>query len=818
MTVNLKHTLGFLAGGYKNIAELKGIALPEVRQGVRYQSMLIGWDAADWSVMNPLLQQGKLPGVAELMSQGVHSKLATLDPPISPMLWTSVATSAWPSKHGVHGFTEFYEGEIRAVRGSSVKLSTYFDYLESEGIPAASVAWWPSHPAKESSYGAFRISNLAVSEDLRWMKDGVTPSEYQQILKSLILQPEEIPSTAMAQFFPDLELDSEDDVVRSVLKITTHALNVQLLATFALDYGTGGHASIYFDALDHYKHLGMKYAPPQLKGVPDIDFQKYQHIVESAYRLHDLCLQVLLERLDGNGSAILMSDHGFVSGKERSIRLPEHADAPALEHKFHGIFVAQGPLFKDEMAWKGLNLLDIGPIVLATHKLIAPSSMSGVVPVKFSGKPIEQKSIQKEPSVIEGYSGDEELLQSLIDLGYLEQNQVSGDQGRLLENQYYLARSLRAEKRLPEAWRIIANMIEGDDVPERYLQLAASVLVDSGNFNDLEHMLSTVTNQSNLIWSYYRSLVELKKGKQVLLPENLTNRCLEEEVILWGKLLLKSGAYNELEGLVSNPEHESVDMWNLRARFFLLTENWEKCLDAALQSAGLLFFQPAIHGIAAISFSKLGMHDEAKTAKALQIKMLADDQAETLYIVTGAPRSGTSMAMQLLEACGIPAVTDRVRKSNVFNSRGFYEHEKLRSWTVDEEWLNAQRGKAIKIVEPLIQDAPLPRGKKVVVRMKRSLDQILQSQRRMKGQETVPLGLNEKLNWEDAFKKTSLILALDPHTIVIELDYNELISAVEDDWINESLLQSLQLLSKAVNKKVDISLLKSVISPQLRSF
>ena len=105
-----------------------------------------------------------------------------------------------------------------AVRGSSIKLSTYFDYLENEGIPAASVAWWPSHPAKESSYGAFRISNLAVSEDLRWMEDGVTPSEYQQILKSLILQPEDIPSAAMAQFFPDMELDSKDDIVRSVLK------------------------------------------------------------------------------------------------------------------------------------------------------------------------------------------------------------------------------------------------------------------------------------------------------------------------------------------------------------------------------------------------------------------------------------------------------------------------------------------------------------------------------------------------------------------------------------------------------------------------
>ena len=818
MAVNLKHTLGFLAGGYKNVAELKGIVLPDTPPTVHYQSLLVGWDAADWNVMNPLLQKGKLPAVAGLMAQGIHSKLATLDPPISPMLWTSVATSAWPSKHGIHGFTELYEGEIRAVRGSSIKIPTYFDYLESAGVPATSVAWWPSHPAKKSILGAFRISNLAVSEDMRWMEEGVVPVEYHQLLKSLMLQPEDIPSEAVAQFFPNMSLDSTDDVVRSVLKITTHALNVQLLATFALDYGAGGHASIYFDALDHYKHLGMKYAPPQLEGVSGIDFQRYQHIVESAYRLHDLCLQVLLERLDVNGSAILISDHGFVSGKERLVRLPDHAGAPALEHKFHGIFSAKGPLFKDELLWKGLNLLDVGPILLASHQLIAPSTMSGIVPVKFSGKPIKVNEAGQILASKEQFQGDEELLQSLVDLGYLNERQITGQKDRILENQYYLARSLRAEKRPTDAWRLISKMIEGDDAPERYLQLAASVLVDSGNFNDLERMLSKVTNQSNLIWSYYKSLVELKKGKQVLLPENLTNRCLEEEVILWGKLLLKSGAYNELKGLVSNPEHESVDMWNLRAKFFLLKEKWEESLDASLQSVDLLFFQPTIHGIAAISFSKLGMKEEARTAKALQINMLDDQSKESLFIVTGPPRSGTSMAMQLLEACGIPAVTDNIRQSNKYNPKGYYEHEKLRSWTVDQDWLDAQRGKAIKIVEPLIQDAPLPRGKKVVVRMKRSLDSMLRSQRRMKGQEDIPLGLNEKANWSDIFKKTALILGLDPSTTIIELDYNELVSAVMENEISVSLEQSLHLLSNEVNKKVDISLLKSVISPQLRSF
>ena len=151
------------------MAALKGIELPSLNERPLYDSMLVGWDAADWNSIYPLLQQGKMPALAELLSAGVHANLATLDPPISPMLWTSIATSTWPSAHGIHGFTEMHEGGIRAVRGSSIQIPTYFDYLEKQGVPATSVAWWPSHPAKESTLGAIRVSNLAVSEDLiRW--------------------------------------------------------------------------------------------------------------------------------------------------------------------------------------------------------------------------------------------------------------------------------------------------------------------------------------------------------------------------------------------------------------------------------------------------------------------------------------------------------------------------------------------------------------------------------------------------------------------------------------------------------------------------
>jgi len=759
-----------------------------------------------------------MPALAELLSNGVHANLATLDPPISPMLWTSIATSSWPSAHGIHGFTEVHEGIIRAVRGSSVQMPTYFDYLEKQGVPATSVAWWPSHPAKESTLDAIRVSNLALSEDLRWLQDGVAPKEHHKLLSSLLLKPEEIPAAAIAQFFPVMKLDSTDDVVRSVLKITTHALNVQLLATFALDYGPGGHASIYFDALDHFKHLGMKYAPPQLNGVSDEDFARYKHIIESAYRLHDLCLGRLLSQLDPNGTAVLISDHGFVTGQNRSIALPDHAGAPALEHSFHGIFAATGPMFTDELNWKGLNLLDIAPILLASHGLKAPKTMQGRVPVPFNGKQIQPLKIGKETVDEKMFSADKELLQSLVDLGYLDQCQLVSKEGRLLENRYYLARSLRAEGRLSESWQTIEPLMAGSNVPERYLQLAASVLADSGNFEALEKVVIQADAPENLIWLYYQAILTLRKTGRVDLPDGLSNTSHESVVVLWGQLLLKAGNLEELLRLLSNEQHQRVDIWNLRARTFVLTQNWDAALDAALESINHLFYQPALHGIAALCFAKLGMMEEAGTAKALQMKLLGVEEKAPFFIVTGPPRSGTSLAMQLLEACGISSVSDGVRSEDEHNAKGYYEHEKVRRWELDAQWLEQHRGKAIKIVEPLLRQAPLPKGRKVVIRMHRDINAVLQSQRRMKGNAGAPLGLREKVSWVEEFDKTTLVLELDPYTEIIDLSFESLLHAAEFNEISNTLDQSLKALSSAVNKKVDISLLKTVISPQLRRF
>ncbi|PAW73105.1 MAG: hypothetical protein B9S38_04645, partial [Verrucomicrobiia bacterium Tous-C4TDCM] len=85
--------------------------------------LLVGWDAADWKVIHPLLDAGKMPHLARFIEQGVMGNIATLQPALSPTLWTSIATGKRPYKHGILGFSEPdpVTGGIRPITNLSRK-------------------------------------------------------------------------------------------------------------------------------------------------------------------------------------------------------------------------------------------------------------------------------------------------------------------------------------------------------------------------------------------------------------------------------------------------------------------------------------------------------------------------------------------------------------------------------------------------------------------------------------------------------------------------------------------------------------------------
>lgn len=98
-----------------------------------------------------------------------------------------------------------------------------------------------------------------------------------------------------------------------------------------------------------------------------------------------------------------------------------------------------------------------------------------------------------------------------------------------------------------------------------------------------------------------------------------------------------------------------------------------------------------------------------------------------ITVVTGLPRSGTSLMMQMLEAGGMPILTDGLRRADPDNPNGYYEYEPVKHLREDASWLAGANGKAVKVIYALLPDLPPGYDYRVIL-MRRNLSEVLASQ------------------------------------------------------------------------------------------
>jgi hypothetical protein len=101
-----------------------------------------------------------------------------------------------------------------------------------------------------------------------------------------------------------------------------------------------------------------------------------------------------------------------------------------------------------------------------------------------------------------------------------------------------------------------------------------------------------------------------------------------------------------------------------------------------------------------------------------------------ITIVSGLPRSGTSLVMQMLEAGGMPILTDGLRCADIDNPRGYFEYEPVKRTAVDSTWLEFAQGKAVKMACPLLRALPRPYSYRVIIPVRDS-EEIVASQNTM---------------------------------------------------------------------------------------
>jgi hypothetical protein len=101
-----------------------------------------------------------------------------------------------------------------------------------------------------------------------------------------------------------------------------------------------------------------------------------------------------------------------------------------------------------------------------------------------------------------------------------------------------------------------------------------------------------------------------------------------------------------------------------------------------------------------------------------------------IIVVSGLPRSGTSLMMQMLDRGGVEVVTDNIRSADADNPKGYYEYEMVKKIKKDASWPPATRGKAFKMVSQLLYDLPASETYRIIF-MDRDLDETLLSQEKM---------------------------------------------------------------------------------------
>ena len=356
--------------------------------------LLVGIDSADWKIIQPLIDSGGMPGMQRIVEEGTSGNLATLEPQLSPMLWTSIATGKMAYHHGVPGFTEVdpATGRVVPVSAATRQCRTLWEILGEQGLRSHVVSWFATHG--ERDLAGCMVSNMfghlpsvkPDSDPADWPPPPpgtYWPESLADSMNDLRVSPHELdPDEVIRLFVPEAHtVDQEKDKRLWLLsEKLAEAFSVHEAATHLLEADPDWNLfAVYYRPVDEISHLFMPYHPPRIDGIPEAYFTLYHHVVTGIYRLHDLFLLRLVQLAGPDAAVMVVSDHGFHSDHLRPKFTPRVPAGITVWHRPQGVFAAAGPGFARDTLVYGSRLLDIAPTILHWFGLPVGADMEGRV-------------------------------------------------------------------------------------------------------------------------------------------------------------------------------------------------------------------------------------------------------------------------------------------------------------------------------------------------------------------------------------------------------------------------------------------------------
>jgi predicted AlkP superfamily phosphohydrolase/phosphomutase/tetratricopeptide (TPR) repeat protein len=805
--------------------------------------VLIGWDAADWQIISPLLDSGEMPALEKLINNGMMGNIMTLDPPLSPILWTSIATGKHADKHGVLSFSEpdSKNGGVRPVTLASRKTRAIWNILNSHGYKSNVISWWPSHPAEPIN--GIMVSNFYQHSHKNFQdawpihEDAVYPRELLDVMADLRVHKLELTENHILPFIPNAaSADKKYNVlIDGLAKVIAEAASTHAAVTWAMENNDWDFTAVYYDAIDHICHGFMRYYPPKLNGISDESYDLFNGVVKGMYKFHDMMLDRIMELAGEDALYVIVSDHGFQSGNTRLIEYPKFAASPAMDHRPYGMLVFSGPGIRKDDRLYGATLLDVAPTILSYLNLPVGSDMDGKTLANIFEQPRQTKYIESwdlevgdfgthDSDVQTDAFASAEAMQQLIELGYIEDfgnDKNKAQDSCKVENGLNLALVYNAQEKYLLSEPLLEELIRDDKdnfrvyfalaecyLNQKKLDKAEEVIKGLRNF-ELEHLpqvdyyegiLYGQNNQPEKALSAFKRVeqnseafpgLSLEMGRiyNKLEKYNDATRCFNKVIQMdetnsnaylgKGYSLLRQEKFEEAAEYLLT----SIGLtFNFAPAHFYLGEalyKMEKFEDASNAFEMVLQFTPK-HRKACQWLEKIYTHHLTNPEKLKYYKKMANQREKgEIIVVSGLPRSGTSLMMQILETAGIPILTDNLRKPNESNPKGYYEHEAIKKLARDQEIIHEAKGRAVKIIAQLLTHVPQDYSYKVIF-MERDINEVIQSQMKMLGKPADLFPVSLVNVFKNDLAKVKSWIENEPYVNILYIQHQDLMTQPEE--------------------------------------
>jgi hypothetical protein len=436
----------------------------------RPRVLLVGVDGMTWSLLLPLLREGRLPEMAALMERGTFGKLGSLRPTVSPVIWTTIATGKPKEEHGILGFTRrdpSGPGGQHPYSSSDRKTKAFWDILGDAGRRVNIIGWWATYPA-EPIHGLMvsqtpfatqrRLASTPKLRKGRLLEDvrgQVQPPEREAEMLEILRSTHARLPQLQQEIFGELRRPPTE---LGAILAETFGVVVGSDATYvaiARKVLSGGESfdltALYLGGIDVLQHRFWRYMEPEAFRFPPTEEEvaSFKDVIPAYYAYVDRVIGEL-RRAAGDGAiVIVLSDHGAhpinlshrFSARDRGRRKNSggHHSAPP------GVLIAAGPGLRAlptdrpvrELDEAGLPLLgrvqDITPTLLALLDVPVGADMDGKVlvdaldPAYLAAHPIRSVPTHDTEEWLRSRTGAPmaetnaaEMLEQLRAIGYIE--------------------------------------------------------------------------------------------------------------------------------------------------------------------------------------------------------------------------------------------------------------------------------------------------------------------------------------------------------------------------------------------------------------